>query len=1033
MPWRKWFVRSLVLVSAALAGAVLFVYLSWTNPAVVREQVLGVLRCRLPGATVTLGSARLHLLGGIYINELHLCSRRGQAKDEIAYIPRATIYHDKEMLSKGTMAIDRIELPRAKLHIVRGPDGTWNVGSDILAEPDPRQRVPTMVFHQATLLVEDHFNPASLPAFKIKNLDLTVINDPIETLVFNGAGVTDLGGKVEVHGAWGRSSHELSLTVDAVDLPIDGNLVERVSHSYPQLAVHARQLSGLASIGADLRYRPDLRQPWTHSVHFRLTGGKFCHAQIPFPLEDLNCECRCTNSGLVIDRLSARSGDTLLEANGRVKGLVADADLEGRLKLEHLSLCPEVFKTLPDRLQAIQRDYNPRGVANLIVDFRRHGDRWRMDSSVQPRDISIQCAKFPYLLERVSGVLEHHLDQARPEGDSLNVRLLGYTSREGGPREVHIDGSVEGKAPAAVDIRITAKDVAIDEKLCQALTKPELQKIVRSFSPAGQTDIEAHILRTAGNATFDNRFFVHFHDTVVSYEVFPYPVENVSGTLDIRNNYWEFRDFTGTHNGATLRCAGRSARGADGGEFSATLTGTNLTLNPELESAIRNQSLKRTWQTLAPSGRIDFEAQIHRLPKVTEPDIEVTVFPRGCTVTPAFFPYTLTDLTGTVHYHQREAELIKLQARHGPTSVGLERAKVCLKPGGGVSVDMAELTGNPSPADSDLMNALPGHLQKAMAAVQSPQPLWLRTRLTVDVPEDRAEPSQVYWDGELEFTGLALPAALHVNAVTGRLGCRGLYHGGMRELLGNIELREATVFGQPLSDIHTAMRIAGNEPERLYLPNLKARLFGGSVGGAIWVSCDDRNSYEIQLTASQVRLEELARQNRLGPKARLSGLAGAQLFLRGEATDLDRLNGNGKVDVPNGKMCNLPVLLPLLKVLSGQFPDDTAFDDAHAVFGIQGRRIDFKRLELNGDAVSLSGKGSMNLDGSNLNLDFFAVWGRILQFLPPVIDQIPVKFSQALLKIKMRGDVRGKVDCTKEPLPPIVETFKEIVRRRQER
>ena len=40
-------------------------------------------------------------------------------------------------------------------------------------------------------------------------------------------------------------------------------------------------------------------------------------------------------------------------------------------------------------------------------------------------------------------------------------------------------------------------------------------------------------------------------------------------------------------------------------------------------------------------------------------------------------------------------------------------------------------------------------------------------------PEDRAEPSQVYWDGQLEFTGLALPAGLHVNDVTGRLGCRG--------------------------------------------------------------------------------------------------------------------------------------------------------------------------------------------------------------------------------------------------------------------
>src|SRR5262249_43351171 len=107
-------------------------------------------------------------------------------------------------------------------------------------------------------------------------------------------------------------------------------------------------------------------------------------------------------------------------------------------------------------------------------------------------------------------------------------------------------------------------------------------------------------------------------------------------------------------------------------------------------------------------------------------------------------------------------------------------------------------------------------------------------------------------------------------------------------------------------------------------------------------------------------------------------------------------------------------------------PDETAFEEAHLAFGIHGPRVDFTRIDLLGNAVSLCGNGTMNLDGSNLNLDFFAVWGRLLQALPPVIDQIPAKFGQLLLKIKMRGRVGGEVKCTKEPLPPVVDLMKVI-------
>ena len=50
-------------------------------------------------------------------------------------------------------------------------------------------------------------------------------------------------------------------------------------------------------------------------------------------------------------------------------------------------------------------------------------------------------------------------------------------------------------------------------------------------------------------------------------------------------------------------------------------------------------------------------------------------------------------------------------------------------------------------------------------------------------------------------------------------------------------------------------------------------------------------------------------------------------------------------------------------------------------FGINGRRVEFNHLDLYGDAVSLGGKGSMQLDCSDLLVDFLEIHRRWFDFL----------------------------------------------------
>src|SRR5262249_37721611 len=202
---------------------------------------------------------------------------------------------------------------------------------------------------------------------------------------------------------------------------------------------------------------------------------------------------------------------------------------------------------------------------------------------------------------------------------------------------------------------------------------------------------------------------------------------------------------------------------------------------------------------------------------------------------------------------------------------------------------------------------------------------------------------------------------------------------------------------------------------------VNAPLFGGRISGQARVEVNSTLRYYMNLTASEIKLDAFGRHN-LGADSQLSGVVGGRLFLTGEGTGLSNLEGKGSLEIPKGHLYNLPLLLDLLKFLGLRWPDRTAFEQAQAVFSINGDTVSFSQLELIGNAVSLHGQGEMKLDGSDVRLDFIPVWGRIEQFLPSVWQPLPSAIGKNVLKIEMRGKIGKKKDLRfhKKPIPGIL-------------
>jgi hypothetical protein len=616
------------------------------------------------------------------------------------------------------------------------------------------------------------------------------------------------------------------------------------------------------------------------------------------------------------------------------------------------------------------------------------------------------------------------MDSAR-SFDFVRVDLTGYS----GNQSVKISGNVEGRNSPALDLKIQAESIVIEDRLRAAIPH-EFQKLVASFSPQGFVDVDARIRKERNNPVLDYRYLVRFRDCTMAYDIFPYPVESVAGILDIRADHWEFNDFKARHRGADFQARGRSLRTPEGTEVRIQITGQNLPLNTELYDSLQHQGLQSTWIKLHPEGNIAFTADVFLSPRRKDPEIGVTVTPQGCSVKPDFFPYALTDIVGTVVYRDHGVTLNKLTGRHGSTTVQLEEGKVLFAPEGSTSVDFVRLMANPLIPDQELCSALPPQLGAVVTRLGLKDPVSLVTNMTIELPPPASGgPPYLYWDGGLRMKDASLQVGAQLEHVNGLVWCRGKHHGTFGNVIGNLELTDATLFNQPFRDLRTQVVVDEKEPAVLKFPNLKARLFDGDVGGEIRVETGNTTKYVVNLTGSQIRLDQFGRHNDMGSKAQLQGLAGLRVFLQGEGDELAGLRGEGGFDVENGKMYNLPLILDLLKFLNLRWPDRTAFEDAHVRFAIHGPEVAINQFDLLGNAISLGGRGTVNLESKNIRMDLYAVMGRVVSLAVPPLKQLLPEISKGLLKIRMTGKIGGQLKFEKEILPVFQEPVKGLLQR----
>jgi hypothetical protein len=386
---------------------------------------------------------------------------------------------------------------------------------------------------------------------------------------------------------------------------------------------------------------------------------------------------------------------------------------------------------------------------------------------------------------------------------------------------------------------------------------------------------------------------------------------------------------------------------------------------------------------------------------------------------------------------------------------------VLLPPTGGFWADLYDLKVNPVIIDREFLAALPKGIRsacegmelqgsiaihakrmvvddqpkrQAAAQVVSTQPPMRQVSVRPAINSERKSLPTVYWDGNIVLQNATMKTGVSWDGIHGQFSSRGIYTGErLGRVVGNLTFDRARVLKQPVENLSARLDVDPAKPDVIAIPWLNAKLYGGEVGGEARLELGTPLRFDISLNGSRLKLEEFARVNHLGPKTEIQGLATAQFSLSNPidpATRQPLLQGSGSIDVPNGRMLDLPIMLDVIKLARLRPMDHTAFEEAHAVFRIRGDRVKVGQLDLLGNAVSLGGDGEMNLDGSKAQFEFYTVWTNIRNMLGGGGD-VASRISGNLFRIRVAGDLGGDQPprVTQEALPGIVDPIRRLLGR----
>jgi hypothetical protein len=437
--------------------------------------------------------------------------------------------------------------------------------------------------------------------------------------------------------------------------------------------------------------------------------GEVCLAMTLLPKEEGYYDAFVEEEGKVGRRLEARWHYSV-QAGRPIQGVASGPILH-------------IARALPPAYAELLERYFTRG------NFSRSWDPNSKDDRI-PVTVSDAAVKFPpelgpLELEDVGGTIVF-LQNKRMMFEKLTGRVASP-----GSGQFEVRGWYGGEGSQA-EYEITVKVVGLTIPALSGGGElaAALRQIQETYKPSGKIDVSMTLKQVPGRARAVEGTIVA-DGLSARYKYFPYPLENVRGTIEFTTDTVRITKLNASHGPAEFSIAGCIEE--TGGEtvYDVTIISRNLPMDETLKGALQPGAAS-VYNDLSPEGFANIRTHISKVPGQSEKVTLVFLDGGNLTASHRFFPYRVKIDDGCVHiqggdviipspYDQTsdlpEQEQLPVRGRRGQME--------CLIYGRATGLDTDKpnldftIEADKVPLDDVLLRAIQPHARSALGALNA--------------------------------------------------------------------------------------------------------------------------------------------------------------------------------------------------------------------------------------------------------------------------------------------------------------------------
>jgi hypothetical protein len=262
-------------------------------------------------------------------------------------------------------------------------------------------------------------------------------------------------------------------------------------------------------------------------------------------LEDIHVDCTFNAQRITVERCEFSLGDGRAELRGGLelgdeeqRQLDLNVNLEGFVLADTTAANAVVFgqllKDAPDTvvgrfLRRFLRRFYPVGPVDVEMAIKGPLENLAdadVNGRVACRGMSVLYEKFPYPIEQLTGEIvldghDLHIHKLSGLHDDVIINIDADILNLGGDREM--------------DIVVSIPNMLFNDDLYNALSD-SVKRVWYSFSPKGRAGID-YRYRKFADGQVDKSLTLEMLNASVTYEHFPYPLDNITGTVAVHPDY----------------------------------------------------------------------------------------------------------------------------------------------------------------------------------------------------------------------------------------------------------------------------------------------------------------------------------------------------------------------------------------------------------------------------------------------------------------------------------------------------------------